>query len=114
MPKNLTNTQADAITGVLQRVYEKFLVNETYLMEIGENERSMTHKIAEYLQQEFPSWHVDCEYNRMEADSKKINLDDKPSNVCPDIIVHQRGTSNILSSLRLSQPVLRQSVMSRS
>ena len=38
--------------------------NDFYLLEIGTNERSVAHKLAEYLQQEFPNRHVDCEYNR--------------------------------------------------
>ena len=37
--------------------------NDFYLLEIGANERSVAHKLAEYLQQEFPNWHFDCEYN---------------------------------------------------
>ncbi|HQK46046.1 MAG TPA: hypothetical protein PLP52_03750, partial [Syntrophorhabdaceae bacterium] len=34
------------------------------LIDKNANERSITHKLAEHLQKEFPYWHVDCEYNR--------------------------------------------------
>ena len=35
------------------------------LLDVDANERSITHKLAEHLQREFPEWHVDCEYNRV-------------------------------------------------
>ena len=35
------------------------------LLAVDANERSITHKLAEHLQREFPEWHVDCEYNRV-------------------------------------------------
>ena len=38
------------------------------------NERSLTHKLAEYLQCEFPDWHVDCEYNRHGLDVKRLAI----------------------------------------
>jgi hypothetical protein len=56
------------------------------------NERSITHKLAEYLQRNFPSWHVDCEYNRRENQTKKIGR----KRVFPDIIVHKRRTGDNL------------------
>ena len=87
----------------LQRAYRKFLINDAYLIEANANERTMTHKYAEYLQQEFPSWHVDCEYNRAKDDSGKdipktiYGLSEQTEckhRVYPDIIVHHRGTSD--------------------
>lgn len=75
------------------------------------NERSITHKLAEYLQIEFDRWNVDCEYNKngdvkKELDGIKNALNEIPEcakhiktdRVFPDIIVHLRGenTSNIL------------------
>jgi len=41
------------------------------LLDIDVNERTITHKLAEYLQNQFPSYDVDCEYNRYEKDTKK-------------------------------------------
>jgi hypothetical protein len=57
--------------------------------------------LAEYLQLEFPKWHVDCEYNRLGDENKVKKLDipgiGKPhvrdtetKTVFPDIIVHHR------------------------
>lgn len=69
------------------------------LLDIDANERSITHKLAEHLQREFPCWHVDCEYNRRGLDSKRLNTnwqcrpdDTEAERVFPDIIVHRRGT----------------------
>ena len=62
--------------------------NDFYLLEIGANERSVAHKLAEYLQQEFPNWHVDCEYNRHGERIKKLDKD----YVYPDIKIHLRNT----------------------
>ena len=72
------------------------------LFEINVNERTLTHKLAEYLQMEFTDWNVDCEYNReghkpKELDKfvEKISSDDEDAHtVYPDIIVHERDSSN--------------------
>ncbi len=73
------------------------------LLDIGANERSITHKLAEHLQREFPYWHVDCEYNRRGHDTKRLNTnsqcrhnDLEAKTVIPDIIVHRRGTKQNL------------------
>lgn len=86
--------------------------NDIWLLNNNLNERTIAHKLAEYLQQIFPEYHVDCEYNRdVEQNSglKKVNIlksryeaiknevVDELSidvSVFPDIIVHRRGTNN--------------------
>lgn len=77
---------------------------DSFLLTADTNERTITHKFGEYLQKEFPGWHVDCEYNRHGDEVKKIRLpDDKPQyddtdgrTVFPDIIVHLRNTDENL------------------
>jgi hypothetical protein len=52
---------------VKEKVFNRIrllIKNDFYLLEIGANERSVAHIIAEYLQQEFPNWHFGYEYNR--------------------------------------------------
>ncbi len=83
------------------------------LLENNANERSITHKLAEYLQREFPDWHVDCEYNRRGYDNKKLltafkSDDDQPDDieaktVFPDIIVHRRNTCQNLLVLEIKK-----------
>ena len=86
--------------------YKIFLAQDAHLLRVNANERSMTHRFAIYLQEEFPEYNVDCEYNRNEGGSKRINEfrkkfkrkidsdDENAVTVYPDIIVHHRGTSD--------------------
>lgn len=61
-------------------------------------ERSITHRLGIYLQENFPSWEVDFEYNRNGHEVKWfIGMIDKAApkdtegkTVFPDIIVHNR------------------------
>lgn len=77
----------------------EFYKHDHELLTRNASERSITHKLGEHLQKEFPDWHVDCEYNRREGDPKRLVLnfstiradDTDAKTVFPDIIVHQRG-----------------------
>lgn len=82
--------------------YDALLCNDRYLLEVDANERSITHKLAEYLQREFPGWNTDCEYNRSGDLPKTLRRrvgewvradDTEARSVFPDIIVHRRGPS---------------------
>jgi len=76
-----------------EKAVRLLLKNDLFLLMNDSDEWAITHKFAEYLQQEFPDWHVDVEYNR-DKDQVKT-LDEKK--VRPDIIVHIRNTdSNLL------------------
>jgi hypothetical protein len=66
----------------------QLLRNDYHLLEINVHERSIAHRLAEYLQQQFHDWHVDCEYNRHGREIKKLG----EARVYPDIIVHLRNT----------------------
>jgi hypothetical protein len=93
---------------VLEKImiaYLKLLKNDSYLLEVDANERSITHRFAIYLEDEFPDYNVDCEYNRNDTDIKKIELISKQYisatdakgntvSVYPDMIIHHRGTNN--------------------
>ena len=80
---------------------EKLLKKDRFLLRNDVNERSITHKLAQYLEKQFPGWDVDCEYNRVGKTpmNKKLRLQAEPSctndtdakTVYPDIIVHHRG-----------------------
>lgn len=88
----------------LEKSLKRLLKEDFFLLEYDAHERSITHKLAEYLQDEFEGWTVDCEYNRRghrlvkklhnwEKDYKEELEKDKlnEKNVFPDIIVHKRG-----------------------
>ncbi|KAF6578397.1 hypothetical protein G9G54_14090 [Paenibacillus sp. EKM212P] len=95
---------------------------DQYLLSHDLNERTIAHKLAVYLQEEFNEYNVDCEYNKnVEEESKKkmiyileqecqeikrkfnkdIFVDDieyMGLSTFPDIVIHKRGenTSNLL------------------
>jgi hypothetical protein len=84
------------------------LVKDDYqLLKNDANERSITHKFAEHLKSQFPTWHIDCEYNRDGIDPKRVQIeprsissdDDKAETVYPDVIVHERPTTNNLLAI---------------
>lgn len=93
--------ERDQIAESIRSAYLKLLSNDMNLFSVDANERSITHKLAEYLQAEFTDWNVDCEYNRNGLAPKKLSTfvrEVKSDNtdaisVYPDIIVHRRGTS---------------------
>lgn len=94
---------------ILQRSPGQFVVSalarlldhDSYLLITDANERSITHRLALYLQAELPELHVDCEYNRDGIDPKKIQHlalnpdeeDTEAKTAFPDIIAHKRGTN---------------------
>jgi len=86
------------------------------LLNVDANERSITHKLAEHLQREFPEWHVDCEYNRVGHDTKRLwgmdvgkpGPDDlEAKTVFPDIIVHRRTTPENLLVIEVKKATVR-------
>lgn len=86
-----------------------FIDNEKFLLENELNERTITHKLAIYIEKEFSEYDVDCEYNKMikwysqeELITKKLKLpkkgissdDLKATVVYPDIIIHKRWNND--------------------
>jgi hypothetical protein len=84
---------------------QRLLASDLQLLALDVNERSITHKLATYLQIAFPDYDVDCEYNRCFDEIKTLHVpadnvswdDTQAKTVFPDIIVHHRNTDiNIL------------------
>jgi hypothetical protein len=96
----------DKVYTAIARVLER----DAYLLRVDVNERSITHRLALYLQEEFEDWDVDCEYNRNREDTKRLRVgedvhacvetfttdDTQGKTVYPDIVVHHRGTDENL------------------
>ncbi len=105
---DFTNMDDKEVIEKIRNAYLKLLKNDSYLLKVDTNERSITHRFAIYLEDEFPDYNVDCEYNRNDTDIKKIkkieliskkyiSATDKEGNtvsVYPDIIIHRRGTKD--------------------
>jgi len=96
----------------VERAIENLRKNDSFLITNNTNERSINHKLAEYLQEKFKEWHVDCEYNRdghsikrraiIENGIVKTN-DITQKTVFPDIIVHRRDTSENLLVIEMKK-----------
>lgn len=75
----------------IRKALEKFIENDReYLYGVGIYELTISHRIAVYLEDLFPKWNIDCEYNKhLKGTKKNIN----GNNIRPDIIIHKRGTN---------------------
>ncbi len=105
----------DGIKHRVEAALEKLVERDRDLFEVDANERSISHKLAEYLGHEFKGWHVDCEYNRDGHDPKRVHIpteivpvrvetdDDKGTTVYPDIIIHQRKTNQNLLCVEMKK-----------
>ncbi|GGG88693.1 hypothetical protein [Paenibacillus radicis (ex Gao et al. 2016)] len=95
----------------------KLDVADKYLLQNDLNERTIAHKLANYLQEEFNEYNVDCEYNKnvdeetgnkniyfLKMDCLELNkefakvttIDDVEymrKSIYPDIVIHERGTN---------------------
>ena len=88
----------------VKKAIRKLRNQDSFLIDADTNERTISHKLAEYLQEEFPKLNVDCEYNRHGTDIKKLNTiiitnkvglyDIEAKTIFPDIIIHERNTDN--------------------
>jgi len=84
-----------------KRVYmclEILRLKDFRLFQIKCHERTIAHKLGEYLQMVFPDWNVDLEYNRMDPelsdiseDTSNCSDDESTGRIFPDLIVHRRG-----------------------
>lgn len=112
-PRGFDSFDQNQIHNRLNIALERLVHHDGDLIINNANERSICARLAFYLQQEFPDFHVDCEYNRhhndpqhikrlrdhdlLELVRKKRKTDDIDSvSVFPDIIVHRRGTNDNL------------------
>lgn len=86
----MSNDLKEKIITALKEFKEKDRID---LMNVNIYELTISHRIAVYLEKEFPEFNVDCEYNKNLGDPKR-NQEDK--NIRPDIIIHLRGTEKNL------------------
>jgi hypothetical protein len=91
--------------------------NDADILRIDINERTISHRLANYLEPYFPGWKVDCEYNRDHDDPKRLDIirrnltsdDTQATTVFPDIIVHRRGTTENLLVIEMKKTTSRES-----
>lgn len=90
----------------------EFFKNERDLLDVDANERSISFKLASYIEKHVPSgWNVDCEYNRDGNDPKYLGIeienlqsnDTNGTTVYPDIIIHKRKTRENLLIIEIKK-----------
>lgn len=87
-----------AVISALERVIDE----DTDLLRLDVNERSITHCLGMYLQEAVcDSWDVDVEYNRIGEDDdvtkrlpEEMLQEVSQGTVYPDVIIHQRGSED--------------------
>ncbi len=106
----------EKVKSAVNAALAELLKHDSYLLEKDVNERSISHRLAGYLQSQFSGWHVDCEYNRNHDDVKRLQLaprhatdqDVEAVTVFPDIIVHQRSTDKNLLVIEIKKTTSRE------
>lgn len=102
--EELVNIALNEALEQLLRADEELLCNDV-------NERSISHRLASYLEPYFPGWNVDCEYNRNHDNPKRLDIkrrdtssdDTQATTVFPDIIVHKRNTDENLLVIEIKK-----------
>lgn len=91
MSDNMSNYSDTTLKKKFHNGINRLLEDDYFLLEKDASERAISHKLAEYLQKEFPKLNVDCEYNLDIDDVKR-----RPSKIpfTPDIVVHIRGETS--------------------
>lgn len=105
------------IEKALNESLELLLRADEGILWIDINERTISHRLAIYLEPHFPGWNVDCEYNRNHDDPKRLKIDRRyvrsddtqGTTVFPDIIVHRRGTDENLLVIEMKKTTSRES-----
>ena len=100
---------------VFQKAKNEFLEKEKTIIKNDTNERTLTQRLAFYLELQlrknikYENYSVDCEYNRKEKDIKRLkfgkNTDKKE--IYPDIIVHQGKIKNNLIAIEMKKTTSR-------
>ena len=86
----------------------EFYAREAYLFEKDLGERTMTHRLAVYLERQFSGWQVDCDYDRLGERTLRlpkgsiVSTDDHlAKSIYPDIVVHQRAVPDNLLAIEV-------------
>ena len=99
------------IKKALDASIDLLLRTDADILRIDVNERTISHRLANYLELHFPGWNIDCEYNRDEHEPKRLDIiprdvmsdDTEATTVFPDIIIHRRGTKQNLVVIEMKK-----------
>jgi hypothetical protein len=76
------------IPEIIQEAIQKVQINDDALIQ-KKMEWATAHRLAVYLEESFPGWNIDCEYNKMGIGSNSKH-DSLGNHKRPDIIIHKR------------------------
>jgi hypothetical protein len=86
----------------------EFYAQEQFLLERDLGERTLTHRLAVYVERQFSGWQIDCNYDRLGERTLRlppgstISTDDHlGKSIYPDIVVHQRDIPNNLLAIEV-------------
>jgi hypothetical protein len=87
---------------------QEFYSGEAFLFERDLGERTLTHRLAVHIENQFAGWDVDCDYNRLGERTLRLphgtiaSTDDQfGKSIYPDIVVHQREIPNNLLAIEV-------------
>ena len=98
------HTELDKVVAALKEFYAR----EVFLFEHDLGERTLTHRLAVYVERQFPDFEVDCDFDRLGP--RTLNLprgsivstdDHLGKSIYPDIVVHQRAVPNNLLAIEV-------------
>jgi len=97
-------TELNKVIAALQEFYAQ----EKFLLERDLGERTITHRLAVYVERQFAGWQVDCNYDRLGERTLRlprgtiVSTDDHlGKSIYPDIVVHQRDIPNNLLAIEV-------------
>jgi hypothetical protein len=97
-------TELNKLVAALQEFYAQ----EAFILEKDLGERTLTHRLAVYMEKHYPGWQVDCDYNRLGERTLRlphgtiVSTDDTlGKSIFPDIVVHQRAIPNNLLAVEV-------------
>lgn len=82
----------------VMRAVDTLYARDSQLWINDSSEWSITHRLGVYLEDEFPGWNVDCEYNR-QGSGRELKRDDNGDGIRPDVIVHHRQLPQLVHNL---------------
>lgn len=88
----------ESIKQLVSQACRKVEKVDALLWEYNVCERAFAHRLAVYIEESFPGYHVDCEYNKQGTNGEAKNTSYTINGIYADVIVHTRGDNkhNIL------------------
>jgi hypothetical protein len=107
MPQIMHDNEERRVRECIDTALATLIERDAQLLALDVHERTITAKLAEYVQELLPQWHVDPEYNRIRGLLKQVQIDGEWKIVVPDIIAHRRNSGDnllVLEAKKVGNP----------